>query len=63
MELSEGSLRARGEAGGHPQLEPIEEARERVLAMRPEIERGLSRQELLDSMPRGPARKALLRRM
>ena len=59
VELSDGNLTGRGEAGGHPQLEAIDVARERVLKSREEIESGISRQQLLQSMPRGPARNAL----
>jgi L-alanine-DL-glutamate epimerase-like enolase superfamily enzyme len=59
VELADGDLIGRGEAGGHPQLEAIDVARERVLKLREEIESGISRQQLLQSMPRGPARNAL----
>jgi L-alanine-DL-glutamate epimerase-like enolase superfamily enzyme len=59
VELNDGQFTGRGEAGGHPQLEPIDQARERVIQLRPEIESGLSRDRLLQLMPRGPARNAL----
>lgn len=59
IELSDGVWTGRGEAGGHPQLEGIEEARERVLAIQSDIETGLGRQQLMQTMPRGPARNAL----
>jgi L-alanine-DL-glutamate epimerase-like enolase superfamily enzyme len=59
VELTEGGLVGRGEAGGHPQLEAIDSARERILELQPEIESGLSRERLMQLMPRGPARNAL----
>ena len=59
VELADGGLTGRGEAGGHPQLEAIDAARERLLGMRQEIESGMSRQHLMRLMPRGPARNAL----
>jgi L-alanine-DL-glutamate epimerase-like enolase superfamily enzyme len=52
-------LIARGEAGGHPHLEPIEDARARIEALRAPIEAGLTRADALALMPAGPARAAL----
>lgn len=57
--LEDGDLIGRGEGGGHPNLEPLAEGRARILALTDRIERGLSRNELLALMPRGPARNAL----
>jgi L-alanine-DL-glutamate epimerase-like enolase superfamily enzyme len=59
VELHKDGLTGRGEAGGHPQLEPIETALQRVLGMRDDIAAGLSREDLLTRMPIGPARNAL----
>jgi len=59
VELTDGDCVGRGEAGGHPQLEPIEDASDRVERMRGEIESGMSREQLMQDMPRGPARNAL----
>lgn len=59
VELRRDGVIGRGEAGGHPQLEAIETGRQRLLDLREEIVSGLSREELLQRMPRGPARNAL----
>ena len=59
VELHEDGLTGRGEAGGHPQLEPIETAQQRVLSMRDDIAAGITREDLLTRMPLGPARNAL----
>ena len=59
VELHRDGVIGRGEAGGHPQLEAIETARQRVLDLREEIVNGMSREELLQRMPRGPARNAV----
>lgn len=59
VELRQDGLTGRGEAGGHPHLEPIEAARQRVLNMRNDLAAGITRQQLLTRMPRGPARNAL----
>jgi len=59
VELRQDGLVGRGEAGGHPQLEPIETAQQRVLAMRDDIVTGITREDLLTRMPCGPARNAL----
>jgi L-alanine-DL-glutamate epimerase-like enolase superfamily enzyme len=57
--LNDGVHVARGEAGGHPQLESIADARARLEALRGDIARGITRAELLEVLPRGPARNAL----
>lgn len=59
VELTDGNLVGRGEAGGHPHLETIEKARDRLLNMQADIESGISREHLLHIMPHGPARNAL----
>jgi len=59
VELHKDGFIGRGEAGGHPHLESIEAARQRVLDMRTDIVNGISRIDLLTRMPRGPARNAL----
>ncbi len=59
VELHHEGVIGRGEAGGHPQLEDIEVGRRRLLDLRDEIVGGLSREELRQRMPRGPARNAL----
>lgn len=59
VELRQDGLIGRGEAGGHPHLEPIEAARQRVLNMRGDLAAGITREDLLTRMPRGPARNAL----
>lgn len=59
VELRRDGITGRGEAGGHPHLEPIESARQRVLDLEEEIIGGLSRAALMKRMPRGPARNAL----
>jgi L-alanine-DL-glutamate epimerase-like enolase superfamily enzyme len=59
VELRKDGLIGRGEAGGHPHLEPIEDAAERVRNLRDEIADGISREALLKRLPRGPARNAL----
>ena len=59
VELTEGDLVGRGEAGGHPQLQSIEEAQDSLLQIQTEIEAGLSRLDLMNNFPRGPARNAL----
>lgn len=59
VELRRDGVTGRGEAGGHPQLEAIEIGRQRLLELREDIESGLNREQLLQRMPRGPARNAL----
>jgi len=59
VELRQDGLIGRGEGGGHPHLEDIEAARQRVLNMRDDVAAGITREELLTRMPRGPARNAL----
>ncbi len=59
VELQKDGCSGRGEAGGHPHLESIEAARQRVLDMHDAILGGISREDLLTQMPRGPARNAL----
>lgn len=57
--LEDGDLTGRGEGGGHPNLEQLADGKAGILALASRIEQGLSRQELLGLMPRGPARNAL----
>ena len=59
VELHRDGVIGRGEGGGHPQLEAIETGRHRLLDLRDEIVNGMSREELLQRMPRGPARNAV----
>jgi L-alanine-DL-glutamate epimerase-like enolase superfamily enzyme len=59
VELRKDGLIGRGEAGGHPHLEPIEDAAERLLRLQDEIADGITREALLTCLPRGPARNAL----
>jgi L-alanine-DL-glutamate epimerase-like enolase superfamily enzyme len=59
VELRHGHIVGRGEGGEHPQLEPLDEGRRRILELEPRIRVGLARSELLALMPRGPARNAL----
>jgi L-Ala-D/L-Glu epimerase / N-acetyl-D-glutamate racemase len=59
VELSDGTHVGRGEAGGHPHLESIAQAQHRLLELRAQIESGMARQRMLESLPRGPARNAL----
>ncbi len=59
VELRDGDLIGRGEAGDHPQLQTLEEGRDSILAIEPRISQGLTRDELMALMPRGPARNAL----
>jgi L-Ala-D/L-Glu epimerase len=59
VELRDGDLVARGEGGAHPQLESLEQGRNSILGLRARIELGISRMDLLNLLPRGPARNAL----
>jgi L-Ala-D/L-Glu epimerase len=59
VDVHEGRLVGRGEGGAHPQLEPLEEGLARIQSLAGAIEAGMSRLELLEQMPRGPARNAL----
>ncbi|MEQ8914740.1 MAG: dipeptide epimerase [Pseudomonadales bacterium] len=57
--VTEYGHRGCGEAGGHPHLEPIDQARERLLGLRDALQEGVDRQRLLTLLPPGPARNAL----
>lgn len=59
VELRRDGFTGRGEAGGHPHLEPIEDAAEHLLSLRDDVAAGISREALLTRLPRGPARNAL----
>lgn len=58
VEVDDGAFRGRGEGGGHPHLEPIEAARERLLEL-PPLSGPEDRQALAGMLPAGPARNAL----
>lgn len=57
--LQDGDITGRGEAGEHPQLQSLEDAADVLATLAKRIERGLSREDLLTLLPRGPARNAL----
>jgi L-Ala-D/L-Glu epimerase len=59
VELRDGDLVGRGEGGAHPQLESLEDGSRGILDLRSRIEQGVSRMDLLELLPRGPARNAL----
>lgn len=59
VELRDGALVGRGEGGEHPHLQPLEQGMVQIEALRDRIEAGISGTELLNLMPRGPARNAL----
>lgn len=59
VELHKDGHVGRGEAGGHPHLQPVEAAQQSLLDLRDDIRGGMGRDDLLTRLPRGPARNAL----
>jgi L-Ala-D/L-Glu epimerase len=59
VHLRDGDFVGRGEAGDHPQLQSLEAGRDSILAIEAQICSGLTREALLELMPRGPARNAV----
>lgn len=59
VELHDGELVGRGEAGDHPQLQTLEEGGASLRAIESRIGGSFTREALMELMPRGPARNAL----
>jgi len=60
VELTEGDLIGRGECEPHEEDQAIgEKMAEEIYALREEIEGGITRQDLLNLLPKGPARNAI----
>ncbi len=59
VEISDGQHTGVGEAGGHPQLEPLPEAQARLFDYAPRLAGGTTRADVLRELPAGPARNAL----
>jgi L-Ala-D/L-Glu epimerase len=57
--LRDGAHIGRGEAGDHPQLQSLDAARDSILEIADDLRRGVSRETLMEMLPRGPARNAV----
>ena len=59
VEIEADGLVGRGEGGSHPHLQALDVGRDQILALKYDLEHGLTTDELLERMPRGPARNAV----
>jgi L-Ala-D/L-Glu epimerase len=59
VEVQDGESIGRGEAGDHPQLQSLQDGRDSILAIADALKRGMTRTDLMETLPKGPARNAV----